>query len=338
MDADDKIILAHGSGGKLTRNLVSEGFLAKFPDPVLAELDDSARVQVGSSRICFTTDSYVVKPLFFPGSDIGKLAVYGTVNDLAVMGAEPLYISCALIIEEGLERSVLDRVTESMAEACQTAGVSLVTGDTKVVESGGADQLFINTSGVGLLPEGRELGIDKISPGDRIIISGTIGDHAIAVLAARQDLGLKLSGLESDCAPLNHLIKGVLERFDGVKFMRDPTRGGLATVLCEMAETARVSVSISEEKVPVRDEVRGTCEILGFDPLYLANEGKVVMVVDGGIADDVCEALRGDDLGKDAEVIGEIGADNPGEVVLRTAVGGSRLITMLAGDQLPRIC
>jgi hydrogenase expression/formation protein HypE len=295
-------------------------------------------VQIGSDRICFTTDSYVVKPLFFPGSDIGKLAVYGTVNDLAVMGAEPLYISCALIIEEGLERSVLDRVTESMAEACENAGVSLVTGDTKVVESGGADELFINTSGVGLLPEGRELGIEKVSAGDSIIISGTIGDHAIAVLAAREDLGLKMSGLRSDCAPLNHLIRAVLERFGGVRFMRDATRGGLATVLCEIAESARVSVELLEETIPIRDEVRGTCEILGFDPLYLANEGKVVMVADGGIADQVCEALREEELGRDAAVIGRIGADNPGDVALRTAVGGSRLITMLAGDQLPRIC
>ena len=338
MGTEDKIILAHGSGGKLTRELVSDSFLRKFPHPVLAELDDSARVQMGSDRICFTTDSYVVKPLFFPGSDIGELAVYGTVNDLAVMGAEPLYISCALIIEEGLERGVLERVTESIAEACGTAGVSVVTGDTKVVESGGADQLFINTSGVGLLPQGRELGIDRIAPGDRVLISGTIGDHAIAVLAAREDLGLKLSELKSDCAPLNHLIKNVLERFDGVRFMRDPTRGGLATVLCEIAENVPVSVNIWEESIPVRNDVRGTCEILGFDPLYLANEGKVVMVVDGGIADDVCDALRGEELGRDAAIIGEIGADNSGEVVLHTAVGGSRLITMLAGDQLPRIC
>jgi hydrogenase expression/formation protein HypE len=338
MDSNEKIILAHGSGGKLTRDLISDGLLKKFSNPVLAELDDSARVTVSSDRICFTTDSYVVKPLFFPGSDIGKLAVYGTVNDLAVMGADPLYISCALIIEEGLERSVLERVIESMAEACQVAGVSLVTGDTKVVESGAADQLFINTSGVGVLPEGKEFGIDKIVPGDRVIISGTIGDHAIAVLAARQDLGLKLSELESDCAPLNQLIKNVVQRFDGVRFMRDPTRGGLATVLCEIAETARVSVHLWDERIPIRSEVTSVCEILGFDPLYLANEGKVVMVVDGGIADEMCDTLRNEDLGEFAAVIGEISADNPGEVVLHTAVGGSRLITMLAGDQLPRIC
>jgi len=338
MNNDEKIILAHGSGGKLTRDLISASLLKKFSNPVLAELDDSARVEVGSNRICFTTDSYVVKPLFFPGSDIGKLAVYGTVNDLAVMGADPLYISCALIIEEGLERSVLERVVDSMADACQVAGVSLVTGDTKVVESGSADQLFINTSGVGVLPEGKEFGIDKITAGDRVIISGTIGDHAIAVLAARQDLGLKLSELESDCAPLNRLIKTVIHRFDGIKFMRDPTRGGLATVLCEIAETAGVSVQVRDEMIPVRREVSGICEILGFDPLYLANEGKVVMVVDDAIADELCDALREEDLGEDAAVIGEISGENPGEVVLRTAVGGSRLITMLAGDQLPRIC
>jgi hydrogenase expression/formation protein HypE len=338
MDSNEKIILAHGSGGKLTRDLISNALLTKFSNPALAELDDSALLEIGSDRICFTTDSYVVKPLFFPGSDIGKLAVYGTVNDLAVMGADPLYMSCALIIEEGLERSVLERVVDSMAEACETAGVSLVTGDTKVVESGAADQLFINTAGVGVLPEGKEFGVDKIAPGDRVIISGTIGDHAIAVLAARQDLGLKLSELESDCAPLNRLLRNVLKQFDGIKFMRDPTRGGLATVLCEIAETARVSVQIRDEMIPVRREVNGICEILGFDPLYLANEGKVVMVVDGGVADQVCDALRNEELGANAAVIGEISADTPGEVVLHTSVGGSRLITMLAGDQLPRIC
>ena len=338
MDSNEKIILAHGSGGKLTRDLISHILLKKFSHPVLAELDDAARIGISSDRICFTTDSYVVKPLFFPGSDIGKLAVYGTVNDLAVMGADPLYISCALIIEEGLERSVLERVTGSMAEACRVADVSVVTGDTKVVEFGGADRLFINTSGVGGMLEGKQFGMERIAAGDRVVMSGTIGDHAIAVLAARQDLGLKLSALESDCAPLNRLIKGVIQRFDGIKFMRDPTRGGLATVLCEIAEHARVSVHIWDEKVPVRPDVSGVCEILGFDPLYLANEGKVLMIVDNNVADQVCEALRGEELGRDAAVIGEISADNPGEVVLHTAVGGSRLITMLAGDQLPRIC
>ena len=338
MNTDDKIVLAHGSGGKLTRSLVSETFLKRSPHPALAELDDSARITIGSHRVCFTTDSYVVKPLFFPGSDIGKLAVYGTVNDLAVMGAKPLYVSCALIIEEGLERSVLDRVSESMAEACRVAGVSLVTGDTKVVESGGADQLFINTSGVGLLPEGKEFSIEQITPGDRLIISGTIGDHAIAVLAAREELGLKLDELKSDCAPLNHLIGNIVQRFDGIRFMRDPTRGGLATVLCEIAENARLSIHVWDETIPVRREVGGICEILGFDPLYLANEGKVVMVVEGGVADGVCEALRSDELGKDAAVIGEVASSDPGDVILHTAVGGSRLVTMLAGDQLPRIC
>jgi hydrogenase expression/formation protein HypE len=338
VDANDKIILAHGSGGKLTRRLVGDLLLKKFLHPALAELDDSARVEVGSARVCFTTDSYVVKPLFFPGSDIGKLAVYGTVNDLAVMGAEPLYISCGLIIEEGLERDILERVVNSMAEACQIAAVSLVTGDTKVVESGGADGLFINTAGLGLLPEGRELGINRIKPGDRVIVSGTIGDHAIAVLAAREDLGLKLGELTSDCAPVNHLTKLAVDRFEGVKFMRDPTRGGLATVLCEVAESGRFSVHIWEERIPIRHEVNGICEILGFDPLYLANEGKVVMVVADGIADEVCDVLRSDELGKDAAVIGEIGSDRPGDVILHTAIGGSRLVTMLAGDQLPRIC
>ena len=338
MGGDDKIILAHGSGGKLTRRLVSDTFLKKFAHPVLAELDDSARVEMGANRICFTTDSYVVKPLFFPGSDIGKLAVYGTVNDLAVMGAEPLYISCGLIIEEGLERDILERVVESMAQACEIARVSLVTGDTKVVESGGADGLFINTSGVGLLPEGNEFGVERISAGDRVIISGTIGDHAIAVLAAREDLGLKLSELKSDCAPLNHLINRVVQQFDGIKFMRDPTRGGLATVLCEIAESAPISVHIREETIPIRREVNGICEILGFDPLYLANEGKVVMVVASSIADELCDVLRSDELGKDAAVIGEVSSDSPGDVVLHTAIGGSRLVTMLAGDQLPRIC
>jgi hydrogenase expression/formation protein HypE len=336
--ADDKILLAHGSGGKLTRRLVSDTFLKRFLHPVLAELDDSARVDIGASRICFTTDSYVVKPLFFPGSDIGKLAVYGTVNDLAVMGAEPLYISCGFIIEEGLERDTLERVTDSMAEACEIAGVSLVTGDTKVVESGGADGLFINTSGVGLLPEGKQFGVESIKAGDRIVLSGTIGDHAIAVLAAREDLGLKLSELKSDCAPLNHLIKRVVQQFDGIKFMRDPTRGGLATVLCEIAESGRLSVHIREETIPIRREVNAICEILGFDPLYLANEGKVVMVVANGIADELCDVLRSDGLGKDATVIGEVASGSPGDVVLHTAIGGSRLVTMLAGDQLPRIC
>jgi len=330
------ITLAHGSGGRLSRDLV-ELFAGKFSNDILSELGDSGVFELGGSRIAFTTDSYVVKPLFFPGGDIGKLAVCGTVNDLAVSGAEPTYISCSLIMEEGLDMGTLGRVIDSMASAARDAGVKIVTGDTKVVERGGCDGLFINTAGVGLMLPGAELSLRGIEPGDRVILSGTVGDHGMAVLSRREGMRFKGS-IESDCAPLNDLILGLLRSCGGVKFMRDPTRGGVATVLNEIALGSGYGVLIDERNIPVRDEVRGLCEILGIDPLYVANEGKVLAVVGSEDAGEALELMRSHPLGREARVIGEIVPGPSGKVGLRTAVGGTRILPMLRGDQLPRIC
>ncbi len=333
------ILLGHGSGGKLTSDLIKKIFVRYFSNPVLEALTDSAIVNVDNSILAFTTDSYVVDPIFFPGGDIGKLAISGTVNDLAVSGAVPMFISSSFIIEEGFSVDDLENITKSMHDEAEKAGVKIVTGDTKVVNKGSCDKIFINTSGIGLLDK-RHKAIstgDKIMAGDKIIINGYIGDHGIAVMSAREKLKFETE-IKTDCASLNHLIKSVLDTGAEIKFMRDITRGGLATVVSEITENREFGISLTETDIPVREGVRGMCEIFGFDPLYLANEGKVLLIVSGVSADKVIENMRIHELGRDAGIIGEITSANPGKAVMQSIVGGSRIIDKLAGEQLPRIC
>lgn len=331
----DKILLGHGSGGKLMNELINGLIKEKF-GPCSLQLDDSAVLPLGSSKIAFTTDSFTITPIFFPGADIGELAVNGTVNDLAVMGATPLYISSGFILEEGFPISELERVMDSMRKAAEYAGVQIVTGDTKVVEKGKADRIFINTSGVGIM----ELPVQRqdIEVGDLIIINGTIGDHGISVMAERNKLSFSKE-LLSDCAPLNHLITAVIENVPGsVKFMRDATRGGVASVLNELVHKRPFSAVLSERNLPVRDEVNGVCDILGIDPLYAANEGKVLMIVKKEDAAKILEVMRDIKEGTDAAIIGEIGEEYPGKVFVKTAIGGKRMLSLLIEEQLPRIC
>jgi len=348
------ILLAHGSGGQLGHELVEQVFVRHFANPTLADLNDSALLDITeygtrntqhaarsaqhAPRLAFTTDSYVISPLFFPGGDIGKLAVCGTVNDLAVTGAEPRYLSAGFIIEEGLPWETLERVVASMAATANAAGVQIVTGDTKVVNHGAADGLFINTAGVGFVPQGRELGPSHLRPGDRLLISGTIGDHGMAVMMQREGLEFS-SPLVSDCAPLNVLIAELLAACpDGVRCMRDPTRGGLVATLNEWAGASKLGLVIEETGIPLRQEVRGACEILGLDPLYVANEGKVAIAVAPEAADTALQALRAHPLGREAALIGHVTADHPSRVVLRSLLGARRILDMLVGEQLPRIC
>jgi hydrogenase expression/formation protein HypE len=332
----DRILLAHGSGGKLAHDLIEKVLVKPLSNPLLDRLDDSA-VFSCSGRLAFTTDSYVVNPIFFPGGDIGKLAVCGTVNDLSMVGATPLYLSLALIIEEGLALDELERVLVSVQAASREAQVQIVTGDTKVVNKGSADKLFVNTAGVGTVPEGIDISGSNARPGDKVILSGTVGDHGIAVLSQREGLGFS-TRLESDCAPLNGLVAEMMAASRRIHTMRDPTRGGLATTLNEIAAQSKVSIRIEEEKVAVRDEVRGACEMLGIDPLYVANEGKLVALVHPEDADAVLERMRQHRYGKNAAVIGEVRPDHPGRVVMKTTLGASRIVDMLVGDPLPRIC
>jgi hydrogenase expression/formation protein HypE len=332
----DRILLAHGSGGRLAHELIEKVLLKPLSNPLLDRLDDSAVVPF-SGRLAFTTDSYVVNPIFFPGGDIGKLAVCGTVNDLSMVGATPLYLSLAFIIEEGLLVDELERVLVSVQAAAREAQVQIVTGDTKVVNKGSADKLFVNTAGVGTVPEGVDISGSNAKPGDKVILSGTIGDHGIAVLSQREGLGFSTK-LESDCAPLNGLVAEMMAASRRIHAMRDPTRGGLATTLNELAAQSKVGIRIEEEKVPVRDEVRGACEMLGIDPLYVANEGKLVALVHPEDADAVLEKMRHRRYGKNAAIVGEVRPDHPGRVVMKTTLGASRIVDMLVGDPLPRIC
>ena len=336
---NDKILLNHGSGGKMTHELISSLFVKYFDNEILHNQTDSAILNIDSNLIAYTTDSYVVDPVFFPGGNIGKLAVCGTVNDLAVSGAKPLYLSCGFILEEGLLISELETIVKSMAEEAKKANVKIVTGDTKVVDNGKCDKIFINTSGIGLLEEKRKkisFG-SEIKIGDKIIINGTVGDHGTAILCARNSIEYTNSVL-SDCAPLNKMISEVIEKSDKIKFMRDATRGGLATVLCELAEKHNFGIELTEDSIPVQESVRGLCEIFGFDPMYMANEGKVVMVVGNDDAEKVLEVLKNNENGKNAAIIGEVTELNNGMVVINTGIGGRRIIDMLAGEQLPRIC
>ncbi|HZI38798.1 MAG TPA: hydrogenase expression/formation protein HypE [Acidimicrobiia bacterium] len=335
---EERITLAHGAGGKATHTLIDALFLEAFRNPVLEAMEDQALLDVGGARLAFTTDSYVVSPLFFPGGDIGDLAVNGTVNDLAMSGARPLYLSCGFILEEGFPVADLQRIAASMAAAAAAAGVSIVTGDTKVVQKGKADGCYINTAGVGLLERPIELGAHRCRPGDAIIVSGPIGDHGVTVMLARGELEIE-SDVISDTAPLHDLVAALLDAVpDGVRAMRDATRGGVATILNEMAKASNVAVILDEDQVPVRPEVNGACEILGIDPLYVACEGRFLAVVDGGATEEALAALRGTPGGEGAAVIGRIKDDPPGLVLLKTGFGGTRIVDMLVGDPLPRIC
>jgi len=340
------ILLAHGSGGQLSHELVEELFLRYFDSPALLQLDDSAvldlppdHLAVRRPRLAMSTDSYVVSPLFFPGGDIGKLAICGTVNDLSMSGARPLWLSAGFIIEEGLLLADLERIVASMATTAAQAGVQIVAGDTKVVDRGSADKLFINTAGVGLVPPGVTIAGDQARPGDSILLNGTIGDHGMTIMTQREGLRFD-SPLESDCAPLGGLVARLLAALPAgtLHCLRDPTRGGLATTLNELAARSKVGIEIEERALPVREAVRGACELLGLDPLYVANEGKAVAIVAPGAAEPALAALHTDPYGREAVAIGRVTEAHPGRVVLHTALGARRVVDMLVGEQLPRIC
>jgi hydrogenase expression/formation protein HypE len=336
------VTLSHGSGGKAMKDLIDQVFVAAFDNPLLAPLDDQARVPISQlaghgDRLAMTTDSFVVDPLEFPGGDIGKLAVCGTINDLAVGGAIPLYLSCAAIIEEGLPFDLLHRIARSIGAAAHDAGVQVVTGDTKVVPRGACDKLFLTTTGVGVIRTGIELGADHARPGDAVLVNGVLGDHGAAILAARGDLALD-APIDSDCASLHRLVDALLTAAPGTRFMRDATRGGAATVLNEIALAANCGIEIDEAAIPVREQVKGFCEILGLDPLYLANEGRLVAIVPAAEADRALSAMHAHPLGVGARRIGHVTERRPRQVVMHTVLGGQRIIDMLVGDQLPRIC
>jgi len=337
LPAKELILLGHGSGGKLSADLLRDVFLPAFRSPVLGRLDDQAMLQIGDVRLAFTTDSFVVKPLFFPGGDIGSLAVNGTINDLAMGGAQPLFLSAAFIIEEGFPIGELGRIARSMAAAAEAAGVEIVTGDTKVVEKGKGDGVFVNTTGIGSVAAEIQLSAGQARPGDQILLSGHIGDHGIAILAAREELGFD-APVESDCAALHTLVRDMLDASTAIRCMRDPTRGGLSSTLNEIAVQSKCGVELHESAVPVREAVRGACELLGFDPLYVANEGKLVAIVAADSAPGVLAAMRAHPLGRDSAIIGSVTDRHPGMVTMKTVFGTTRIVDMLTGDQLPRIC
>lgn len=333
----DRILLAHGSGGTMMRELIEEIFVAGFGDDVLARMDDAGVASFPGTRVALSTDTYVVSPLFFPGGDIGRLAVCGTVNDIATSGARPLYLSVGFVLEEGLEVETVRRVLISMRDAAAEAGVRIITGDTKVVEKGHGDGMYINTAGVGVVDEGVELSGSHCRPGDVVLLSGTLGDHGIAVMSTREGLSFSTS-IETDAAPLNHLVAAVLAAAPETRCFRDPTRGGLASTLNELAGASGVAITVREADVPVREQVRGACEMLGYDVFQVANEGKMVAVVPADQADAALAAMKAAPYGADAAVIGEV-ADGPaGKVYVRTLFGATRIMDMLVGEQLPRIC
>jgi len=332
-----KIVLGHGSGGKLTHTLVKTLFKPEFDVTDKVELDDSATIQVLNNRFALTTDSHVVSPLFFPGGDIGKLAICGTVNDLAMVGAEPLYLTAGFILEEGLDISLLTKIVKSMQATAEEAGIKIIAGDTKVVQKGKADGLYITTSGFGVIPELVNISGNLAKPGDQVIVSGTLGDHGIAVLLARGELGFETEIL-SDVAPLNGLVKLILKETNDIHVMRDPTRGGLATTLNEIAEQSQVCIQVYEEKIPVKNNVRTICEVLGFDPLYIANEGKFIIIAPPESVTTIMRVLNLHPQGKDSKIIGEVTSDPPGRVLLKTRLGSKKILDMLSGEMLPRIC
>jgi hydrogenase expression/formation protein HypE len=332
-----QILLAHGSGGKLTLSLIEHLFLPYFRNETLEPLHDGAIIEIGGQRIAFSTDSYVVSPIFFPGGDIGELAINGTVNDLAMCGARPLYLSVSFIIEEGFAMEELVRIVTSMKHAAERAGVLLATGDTKVVDRGKGDKIFINTSGIGTVIDGADIAPTRARIGDRILLSGPIALHGIAIMSVREGLEFE-SKIESDTAPLNALVEAMLGASKNIHVLRDPTRGGLASALNEIARSAAVGISILEDSIPVPDQVRGACEMLGLDPLYVANEGKLVAFVPPEDAGRVLAAMRAHSLGSEAVIIGEVVNEHEGIVVMKTAIGGNRIVDLLTGEQLPRIC
>jgi hydrogenase expression/formation protein HypE len=339
---DTTITLAHGSGGKAMKDLIEQIFLTHFDNPLLAPLEDQARFDLASltalgDRLALTTDSYVVDPLFFPGSDIGALAINGTVNDLAVSGAIPLYLTCSVILEEGLPIATLKQVVASMKQAAIAAGVQIVTGDTKVVPRGSVDKIFINTTGVGVIRTGVSPAAQRIQPGDVILVNGFLGNHGAAIMVAREDLALTTT-IESDCQPLHGLVEAILAVCPQVRAMRDATRGGLATVLNEFAQSAGIGIRLEESALPIQPEVEGLCELLGLDPLYLANEGKLVVVVPRSHSETVLAAMQAHPMGKESQIIGEAIAEPPGFVFLKTAFGTERILDLLVSDPLPRIC
>jgi hydrogenase expression/formation protein HypE len=332
-----QIVLGHGSGGKLTAELVQKIFLPAFDNPYLARLDDQAVFELNDARLALTTDSFVVTPIFFPGGDIGRLAVNGTVNDLAMSGARPLYIAAAFILEEGLATDDLRRVADSMQTAAAEAGVTVVTGDTKVVNRGKGDQVFITTTGLGIVEKPVSISADRARPGDQILLSGFIGDHGIAVMSQRENLEFE-GAIASDTAPLHSLVASMLEASQEIHCLRDPTRGGVATTLTEIAARSEAGMEIQEREIPVREAVKGACEILGLDPLYVANEGKLVAVVAPEAAAAVLEAMRAHPLGRDARVIGTVVGEHAPLVLMKTEIGGTRIVDVMIGEQLPRIC
>ena len=337
LHAKDTVLLGHGSGGKLSAELIRDVFLPALANPVLSRLDDQAIVNVNGQRLAFTTDSFVVKPLFFPGGDIGSLAVHGTINDLAMGGAQPLFLSAAFIIEEGFPIDQLRRIVTSMEKAASAAGVQVVTGDTKVVERGKGDGVFINTTGIGLVAPGVELSANYARAGDRVLLSGSIGEHGIAILAQREGIEFETT-IESDSASLHTLVQSILQTGTGIRCMRDPTRGGLSSALNEIAAQSQVGIELDERAIPLREEVASACELLGLDPLYVANEGKLIAIVAPESVDIVLQAMRQHSLGGQAQIIGTVRAVTPSLVTMRTSLGTIRIVDMLAGDQLPRIC
>jgi len=333
-----QVTLAHGGGGRLTHALIERMFLAAFRNPALEPLHDGAVLEVPAGRLALTTDSYVVSPLFFPGGDIGSLAVHGTVNDLAMCGARPLALTAGFVLEEGLPMDDLWRIVRSMARAAKDAGVSVVTGDTKVVDRGKGDGVFINTSGIGVVPPGVDVAPARARPGDRVLLSGRIADHGVAILSVREGLAFETT-IASDSAALNGIVGGLLDALgERVHVLRDPTRGGLASATNEIAASARAGLRLEETAIPLADQVRGACEILGLDPLYVANEGKFLAVVAPEVAGPALALLRAHPLGHEAAVIGEVVAEHPGRVFMRSRIGGMRVVDMLSGEQLPRIC
>jgi hydrogenase expression/formation protein HypE len=334
---EERITMSHGAGGKATHTLIEAIFLDAFRNPLLEPLEDAAEFTVGGKRLALTTDSYVVHPLFFPGGDIGDLAVNGTVNDLAVSGASPLYLSAGFILEEGFPVADLSRIVASMQAAAQQAGVQIVTGDTKVVERGKADGCYINTAGVGVIERDITLGVAQARPGDAILVSGPIGDHGVTIMLARGELDIE-ADIVSDTAPLNDLVRSLLSQVTGVRALRDATRGGVATILNEIATAAQAGIVVNEDAIPVRPVVRGASELLGIDPMYVACEGRMVVVVDGAQAEPALAALRAHPQGAEAAIIGRVTAEPPGIVQLKTAFGGTRIVDLLVGDPLPRIC
>jgi hydrogenase expression/formation protein HypE len=337
MGRTDIILLDHGSGGRISNRLIANTMLPAFDNAILSKLGDGAICDMAGIRIALSTDSYVVDPIFFPGGNIGELAINGTVNDIAMCGGDPKYLSVGLIMEEGFPIADLTKIVDAMGVAAVKAGVQVVTGDTKVVPKGAVDKIFINTSGIGMIPAGVDIAADNARSGDKIILSGSIADHGMTILTQREGLTFDASVL-SDTAPLNHMVKCMLDVCPDIHVLRDPTRGGVATVLNEIADQSKVGIQIFEANIPIKNEVNGICEFLGFDPLYVANEGKLIAFVGPEHAEAVLSIVKEDQYGKDACIIGEVVVDHPGQVILKTRIGGSRAVSMLAGGQLPRIC